>query len=435
MHRLILPFQVVRRQRFAIAGTLLAIFTAILVQLIPHTQAAAVPIRTADSFVDSIGVATHLRYLDTAYGRYAEVIKPRLQELGVRHIRDGGKDPGLFQKLNDLATIGIRATLVMDPRDGITPNNVIAEVINPVLPAVEAAEGPNEWDVQRHLTYNGQPFPAGVRQYQTELYNAIQQNPETARITVLMPSLAIPFNAPQLGYLEAVEAGNMHSYAGGNLPSQDLDTKWIPLTRVVVGRDRPIVATETGWHTAVADPQPPQPAVSEKAAARYIPRLFLEYFNRYIQRAFVYELIDERPAPDQENNFGLLRFDGSPKPAFTALKNLITLLQDPGPSFQPEPLTYQLGGNLTAVHHTVLQKRDRRFYLILWQEVPSYNTQTKTDLTVPEQAVTLSLQTPIKRAIAYQPVISTSSVWQQNNPQTLNLRVADQPLVIELTPA
>jgi hypothetical protein len=413
-----------------------ALCTALLAGFVPllwQVQAAPGTVRTADSFVDTIGVATHLRYLDTAYGRYSDVIKPRLQELGVRHIRDGGKDGGMFQKLNDLAAIGIKATLVMDPRDGITPANVIGEAINPVIKAIDAVEGPNEWDVQRQLTHNGNPFPEGIRTYQRELYQAIKNNPATKNLAVLMPSLAIPFNAPQLGYLSELDAGNMHSYAGGNLPSQDLDTKWIPLTQVVAG-NKPIVATETGWHTAIADPAPAHPAVSEAAAAKYIPRLFLEYFIRNVKRTFAYELIDERPAPDQENNFGLLRVDGSPKPSFTALKNLIALLRDPGPAFQPRALSYQLSGG-NAVHHTVLQKRDGRFYVILWQEVPSFNLQTKTDVAVPNESVSLTLNGAFQGAKAFHPNTSTAPIWQVPRPTQLQLTVPDYPLVIELTPA
>jgi hypothetical protein len=413
-----------------------ALCTALLAGFVPllwQVQAAPGTVRTADSFVDTIGVATHLRYLDTAYGRYSDVIKPRLQELGVRHIRDGGKDGGMFQKLNDLATIGIKATLVMDPRDGITPANVIGDAINPVIKAIEAAEGPNEWDVQRQLTHNGNPFPEGIRTYQRELYQAIKNNPATKNLAVLMPSLAIPFNAPQLGYLSELDAGNMHSYAGGNLPSQDLDTKWIPLTQVVAG-NKPIVATETGWHTAIADPAPAHPAVSEAAAAKYIPRLFLEYFIRNVQRTFAYELIDERAAPDQENNFGLLRVDGSAKPSFTALKNLIALLRDPGPAFQPRALSYQLSGG-NAVHHTVLQKRDGRFYVILWQEVPSFDLQTKTNVAVPNESVSLTLNSAFQSAKAFQPNTATTPIWQVPRPTQLQLNVPDYPLVIELTPA
>jgi len=435
MYRLILPLGRMQRWRYAIAGLFTLFLVGVFSQIMPLVQAFPIPTRTANAFIESIGVVTHLRYLDTAYSRYDDVIKPRLRELGVRHIRDGGRDPLMFKRLNDLAALGIRSTLVMDARDSITPDNVVAEIINPVLPAIEAAEGPNEWDVQRHITYKGQPFPNGVRQYQTELYNVIKKNPKTARIAVLMPSLAIPFNAPQLGYLNELDAGNMHSYAGGGLPSQDLDTKWIPLTKVVSGNQKPIIATEVGWHTAIADPNPPQPAISENAAARYIPRLFLEYFNRDIQRTFVYELIDERPAQTQENKFGLLRFDGSPKPAFTALKNLISLLKDPDGNFQPQSLAYQLGGNLANVHHTVLQKRDRRFYVILWQEVPSFNLQTRTELNVSPQAVTLTLQTPMRQAIVYQPSISLTPIARQTSPKQLSLQVPDHPLVVELTPA
>jgi hypothetical protein len=414
--------------------SVVALATAALIgcaSMLWQVQAASTAVHTADSFVDTIGVAVHLRYLDTAYGHYDDVIKPRLQELGVRHIRDGGKDPLMFQKINDLAAIGIRSTLVIDPRDGLQPSNVIGEGINPVLRAIEAVEGPNEWDVQRHLTYNGQPFPDGIRAYQNDLYKAIKNNPATANLTVLMPSLAIPFNAPQLGYLGTLDAGNMHSYAGGNLPSQDLDTKWIPLTQVVAG-NKPIVATETGWHTAISDPAPPHPAVSETAAAKYVPRLFLEYFLRNIKRAFIYELIDERLAPNQENNFGLLRVDGSPKPAFTALKNLIALLRDPGTGFQPRALAYQLSGG-NNVHHTVLQKRDGRYYMILWHEVPSFNLQTKTDIPIPNQTVALVVNGGFKLAKAFLPNNSTAPIWQVANSTQLQLSVPDSPLVIELT--
>lgn len=434
MQRLLRPFQPIRHRQAAIAGILTTILLVALTQIISYSRVSTVPIRSANAFVESVGVATHLRYLDTAYARYEDVIKPRLRELGVRHIRDGGRDPLMFQKLNDLAKLGIQSTLVMDPRDGIAPDNVISDAINPVLASIEAAEGPNEWDVNRQLTYKGQPFPTGIRQYQNELYNTIKRNPTTARIRVLMPSLAIPFNAPQLGYLETLDAGNMHSYPGGNLPSQDLDTKWIPLTQVVSGKQKPIIATETGWHNAIADPNPPQPPVSENASARYIPRLFLEYFNRNIARTFVYELIDERPASDQENNFGLLRADGTPKTAFVALKNLISLLNDPGKDFQIQLLKYQLNIKSDNIHYTIVQKRNRRFYMIIWQEVPSFNPQNRTDLIVPEQIVTLSLQTPIQQAIAYQPLTSVTPIWKEINPQILTLRVPDHPLVIELIP-
>lgn len=380
--------------------------------------------RSAFSFVDSIGVATHLRYTDTSYGHFDDIIKPRLIELGIRHIRDGGRDPGLFQKLNQLAQYGIKSTLVMDPRDGITPSEAV-NIIKQVLPSVEAIEGPNEWDVASYMTYQGQAFPNGLRQFQTDLYNAVKSDPVTSFVSVLAPSMAIPYYGKDLGSLSnVVDYGNMHSYAGGNLPDQDLDWKWIPLTQAVSG-NKSIIATEAGWHNAVNDPHASQKGVTEAVSGKYIPRMYLEYFNRGIQRTFTYELIDERQADDQENNFGLLRVDGSPKPAFTAVKNLIGLLNDTQANPTPGYLDYYLSGNTQNIHHTLLQKSTGDFYLVLWQGVDSTTNPAP-------QSVTLNLLSPIQQADTYLPNQSTQVISQTLTPKQVTLSVPDEPLVIRL---
>lgn len=421
-------------QQYGYYGLLLLTIGVIvsLTSLSSQAQSFEEQARRASDFVNSMGVATHLRYLDTAYGRYDDIIKPRLLELGVRHIRDGGKDPVFFERLNDLAGDGIRSTLVMDPRDGILPTNVVNDVIKPVISSIEAAEGPNEWDVQPQLQYEGKSFPEGLRNYQTDLYKAIKSDPATAKIAVLTPSLAFPSNAPALGYLQSASVGNMHSYAGGNIPSQDLDNKWLPGTRTVAGDEKPIVATECGWHNAVDDPHASQPGISELASAKYIPRLYLEYFNRGVQRAFVYELINQRPDGGQENNFGLLRADGAPKPAFTAVKNLVALLQGSDANLQPQTLNYRFTGNLTDLHHTLLQKRDDTFELLLWQEVPSFDLQKKTDLQPPARQITVSFPTALKQSSTYDPLTSTEPIDRSTDVSQLQLQVPDHPILIEL---
>ena len=77
--------------------------------------------RPADALVDSIGVNVHLSYNDTSYRNYAEVIKPRLKEAGIRHIRDGCPphwNQEVRTKLNDLAANSIRSLLICSPRSG-----------------------------------------------------------------------------------------------------------------------------------------------------------------------------------------------------------------------------------------------------------------------------------------------------------------------------
>lgn len=382
--------------------------------------------KSADSFVDSMGVVTHLRYTDTSYGRYSDVVEPRLRELGIRNIRDGGNDAAMFEKLNRLANFGIRSTLVMDPRDGITPDNAV-ELLKKVLPSVRAIEGPNEWDVNSTLTYKGKSFPDGVVDYQTDLYKAVKGDAATSFVSVLAPSMAIPENGSRMASLQSVvDGGNMHSYAGGNQPDQDLDTKWIPDTKKVSG-DHAIVATETGWHNAVNDVNASQKGVSEEVSSKYIPRLFLEYFNRGVTRTFLYELMDERAQSDMENNFGLIRADGTPKPAFYALKNLISLLQDPQGSSASGSLSYYLTGDTKDVRHTLLKKSNGDLYLVMWLDV------TSTDAAVSHK-VTLNLVTPTHQATTYLTSRSTDPVSQFTAPTQISLDVPDAPLVVKLTP-
>jgi hypothetical protein len=83
-------------------------------------------------------------------------------------------------------------------------------------------------------------------------------------------------------------------------------------------------ATETGYHNAISN----ELGISDGAAGKYIPRLLLGNFKRNIVRTYLYELVNQSSDPnDDQSNFGLLRFDGSPKPAFTTIKNMNSLLK------------------------------------------------------------------------------------------------------------
>ena len=396
--------------------------------------------RSADSFVDSVGVATHLSYRNTAYIKYDEIIKPRLQELGVRHIRDGVRpeDVSTQKRFVDLARIGIKSIQVMDPRDQKTGFSTV-NTVKSIIESVEAVEGPNEWEIQPDLEYVGQNFPEAVRQFQAELYSAIKADPATAHLPVLGPSILAAHKSAELGKV-ACDIGNIHHYPRGKwgMPLDGLEKKLIK-NRIVCG-NKPVIVTECGYHNLVSDLN--DYGVSEQVAAKYLLRLSLEYFNRGIKRFYNYQLIDLKPDPHGDKrswHYGLLRNDGSLKPDFIALKNLIALLQDSETniydSFDLEPLEYNLKGNKTNIHHTLLQKSNGNFYLILWQEVPSFEHQTKTDLLVPERSLILNLNTLISQANIYQPVNSINHLDEYSNVKQLRLKVPDHPLVIELVPA
>ena len=133
-----------------------------------------------------------------------------------------------------------------------------------------------------------------------------------------------------------------------------------------------MVVTESGYHTATlwGGEHPP---VSEAAMGRYVPRLFLDYFNAGFAKSYLYELVDEGASmSSREEAFGLVRADGTPKPAYTSLQNLIAVLSDPGPAFTPGSLSLALTGDTTNVRRLLLQKRNGRFFLVLWHDAYSY---------------------------------------------------------------
>jgi hypothetical protein len=404
---------------------------------------------SAYSFIDSMGIAVHLTYVDTPYGKYHEIIKPRLQELGVHHIRDGFRledlrleDLRTRQKFNDLAKLGIKSTLIMDPRHGDTPSRAVS-FAKSVPKSIEAVEGPNEWDLQPELNYKGKSFPDGTRQFQTELYSAIKEDPATAHLPVLSPSIGNPLNISKQGRV-ACDINNVHHYPyNGEEPTKKFEEIWIR-PAMMMCNNQSIIITESGYNANVDTEHgvseqttnvDTEHGVSEQTAAKYLLRSFLEYFNWGIKRFYSYELIDTNPA---KGRHGLLHSDGSPKPSFIALKNLTSLLQDSqartSNSFPLKSLDYNLQGNKNNIHHTLMQKNNGTFYLILWQEVPSFEHKTKTDIIVSERPLNLILNTPISQVTTYQPVSSDSPINQYKNPKQLDLKVPDHPLIVELIP-
>ncbi|MUL35706.1 hypothetical protein BWI75_04910 [Gloeocapsopsis sp. AAB1 = 1H9] len=410
----------------------LLVFSTVLIisctaLLTPSAQKQVEQARSADAFVDSIGVNVHLTYTDTAYGKYKSIIRPRLQELGIRHIRDGfvRKKPKYYQKLQDLADIGIYSTLIAGI-GWVTPQQAV-EIAYQLNNSLEAVEGPNEYDVGKKR----QQWVQKLRKYMEQLHHEVKSDRQLDRLPIVGPSFVDRDASTAIGKLtQWVDYGNMHPYNYPHKPGDNNIDKEIS-NRSRPFDDRPLIATEAGYHTGSVNSDRP---LTETAHSKYLPRLFLEYFNRGVLRTFAYEFIDQRTKPkNREANFGILRNDGSPKPAFITLKNLIALLNDPGESFPLKSLEYTLAGDTTNIHHTLLQKRDGRFYLILWQEVTSFNPQKHSDRTVPEQSITVNMNMPVNQANLYQVSESIDPI-KQTNPKNIKLNIPDYPVVLELLP-
>ncbi len=387
------------------------------------------------------------------------------------------------------------------------------------LRAIDSVEGPNETDHFWTLfqkSYQGQGWRPkkpgemndaydkavggsiiqGTIGFQTDLYRALKADPATKDLTVIGPALGgtyapntIPNPLPAGSLTGVVDWGNFHPYPyggnfdgyggsydtiaaspdythAGNFPSDNMDrddkgSPFAPLAFVSYAppfAPKPMAATETGYPTH-------RSGSSELAQGKYLPRLFCEYFTHGVQRTFWYELVDEDEFPDPngdnaECHYGIIRKDLTPKPAYTALKSLLTLLQDPrpaGPAFTPAVLDYSLSvrpvrgytepnsGTVTDydrtqyVHHLLLQKSDGVFYLLLWHEIADEDTSVvpHRQIQPPPMPTTINLPPTIAAAMVY--AYDGSEILQPTKGAItqgrLQVNVPDQVMVVRLLPA
>ena len=389
------------------------------------------PVRSAAAFIDSVGVNVHMSYDNTNYSQ-VEAVRARLRELGVRHVRDGivlGR-PDQYRALNLLADDGVRAQLILgDPAGRLgtgTLEQQLATLEHELLGVADAVEGPNEYDL------SGDPeWVARLRDYQSRLAAAVKGTPALARLPVVGPSVVLPGSEAALGDLsDRMDLGNIHSYPGGRQPESNLSGE-LEEARANSGA-LPVAATETGYHDAVASQDGHRPA-SELAVATYLPRLFLSYFAAGVRRTFAYELLDERPDParvDLQANFGLLREDLTPKPAFLALRNLLAVLRPAGARSGASPPRYTLSD--PAVAELMLDLGGDRFALVLWAPVPVWDPYARTDEAPEVRSVTVQLAEPVASAAVVRPGRSAAPEQRLERPREIPIAVPPDPVVLVL---
>ena len=238
--------------------------------------------------------------------------------------------------------------------------------------------------------------PLTLKAFVARLYSAVKGDPTTSKFPVVGPSLTQTASFGQVAGLEQYfDLSNLHNYFGGHNPGtpgwgdggygsiafnmNNSRTAWPA---------KPIWTTETGYITDTSNTQ----GIPELVEGKYVPRMIFEQTMHGITRTYVYELIDQgRAIAGDAGYFGLARTDGSPKPAFTALKNLIATLADSGPQVLPQNLQFTLVGASNNVHHLLMAKRDGSYYLAFWLEEQGYDVNKRVETPVsPEKVSFLS---------------------------------------------
>jgi hypothetical protein len=397
-----------------------------------HQQA----IRATD-FIHSIGVNTHIDFYWSPYSNTQFVIDA-INYIGVDNLRDcansyldAGAD-GLWQQVASATGAKFDAYVVGTISNMRYDLTLIQQLAEDNL--VNYIEGGNESD-----SYFGSASGNDLQQtalFQQELYTLGRE----LGLPVINMSFgqgwgtSVTGNYGTVGDLSAyTDFANAHTYFGtGNTPGYTIDV--LNGYAQLAASQRPVIATEMGWHTNVTDGDTGK--VSESVQAKYMLDGLLDAYKAGDVKTYLYELVDQGTDKNNaENNFGLFRADGSAKPAADALHNLTSLLADTGAapaSFTAGALSYSLTGAQSTDQTMLMQKSDGSYWLAIWNESRLSSATTATDIVVPNHDITLSLSGNTGSITVYDPLTGTSALQALSNAGSAQISLPDHPVLVKI---
>jgi Putative Ig domain len=369
-------------------STSAALSITVVAQVVIPSQ-PLVQARSADDFVNSVGVNTHFDYTGTPYTTQTSQILSYLGQLGVRHIRDAMhyEDSPYYAIQNEIGTMGIKADYIMDSIN--QPLSQIA-AFSAVVNNEESVEPANEYDTSGDANWG-----VDIKAQQTSLWNEVQSS--LPGVTVLSPSLSQAYVATTLGNVAAIaNVDNIHAYFGAYNPGNSGTNGAINPAYYISNESpvnmpgKPFWITETGYQSlqeSLGSGGADTNGMSPSLQATYLMRTLFETTMAGAVRTYLYEFADAFST----TYWGLISNSGIPKPSFYAISSLLGLLSDPGTTFTPGSLNFSISGSTSNVQHMLFQKRDGSFYLALWVEVPGMNAATLANISVPQQSVEVLL--------------------------------------------
>ena len=320
----------------------------------PQRAPIAVAPRSAASFYDSVGVSrtSSTTTPPTATGPGSS---RACRSWASGNIRDGiyanptqqwrDWNERYYSAVELAASHGMRFTFVVNP-PGVgtgTLDQLLDVAGGRLRNAAEALEAPNEMDKY----VGGARWPRALASYERQLHVKAKARRATRSLPILGPSFA-------------TSAGSQP----GRQPARTGRRRATSTPTPAGSRPTPSTSSPSssalGSRPAASPSGPPRSASTtpctraRRTTRRRSPsgpprstccRTFLEQFHAGIRRTFAYELIDEKPDPhgrDAEQHFGLLRNDFSRKPAFNALRNLLTIVGRERRSGRLTPLRIQV---------------------------------------------------------------------------------------------
>ncbi|UPG74092.1 hypothetical protein MVG78_08205 [Roseomonas gilardii subsp. gilardii] len=395
------------------------------------------PIGSTESFLDSIGVNTHINDSSGGYGNISTVIS-ELDYIGVTHVRDGLNSSLSTDLFEVLANHDITFSMLTSGSNGTSLSSQISAIakLESLYNAIDYVEGPNETDYFP-ISYNGLSGFAATRAFQAALYTAVHSNSTLSGTPVIQTSLGDGDSYSQLGNLSgSADYSNIHSYYFGwgftrSVADQVMERIEQAQT-VSPGKDT--IATEGGWSTATYSSD--GYGVNERTQAILTLNMLLDQYKDGVDRTYIYELVNSGTysSTDLQTGFGLFNADGTPKQAATALHNLNSILSDPAAETVGVSLTnlgYTLQGMPTEGQDMLLQKSSGNYDLVLWNEPTIWNTSTHSAYSIASQTVTITFDSAQSGTI-YDPLLGSTAIASFSNTKSVQVSLSDHPLVVEV---
>jgi hypothetical protein len=375
----------------------------------------------ANDFVDSMGVTTHL-WVTTgrdAEGKNPNAVLTKIKRLGVRFYRGYYANSFKNYGLKGMAWIDTRTNGVLDPRGIKGSLDRYRGYENELI----AIEGPNEYD----LTHDRDKWNR-LQRYTREIVKQAKAQPAMKSLPILGPSMAYPFYSYMrlTGIRRIVDIANMHPYSSNLMPEdfwaeapekgRNIDV-WFEEARNASWTRR-VWATEVGWNKA-----------GDVVQAKYAPRTYALFFKRGVEKTTFFQLVDGLDG----DTWGILRYDLSEKPAYSSIKNFITIVDDNNTTFSPSKLAYRLEGNTKDIETLLLQKGNGTFDLLIWQAKSCWDRNKKIELQNPNRNLVLKLPESVNNAKLYLPLQSATPVQTLRGTRSIPLSVPDHMMIVELS--
>jgi len=390
---------------------------------------------SASDFVDSIGVQTHISYVDTPYANWPRVFEELLR-LGVHHIRDAlPLTPSFVDRHRQLAASGLRCTCGFGFDKSLTAPTIVEAAR--AASDVEALEAPNECDAGTNCGGGGN---LGIRNVTASL-PALARAAHELQVPLIGPSFTTREAYASAGSItQWITYNNLHIYFGGRNPGTEGwgagDAQghrygsfdwWLDQGKLDAP-GRPSEITETGYESF--DHPARSGSVPVDVESSYLLRTLLLAWNHGVNRTFVYELLDEFP----DTGYGLLRRDLTEKPAFTALRNLLSILKDSSRLKRTGRLMLSIDMKDPSLSHALFAKADGSYDLILWLERSRYSADTRTVSPVLSEPALLRLETGfgVDQIVSFNDDGSTQNRVLSTKPSLLTVDVNDRLTVMHI---